>query len=105
LILFVLSAAFSGLAGGMKAILLQFATLADVHWTTSADPILMVLVGGTGTFFGPLVGAAVIVTMQDYLADLGDWVQVIQGLIFVFVVLVFRAGIVGAIAHKWRLPL
>lgn len=94
---FVLSAALSGLAGGTKAIVFQLASLTDVHWAMSGEVILMTLVGGLGTIFGPVVGAAVIVTMQNYLAELGSWVSLIQGAIFVVCVLLFRRGIVGEI--------
>jgi len=102
---FVLSAALSGLAGGTKAILFQLASLTDVHWGMSGEVVLMTLVGGMGTIFGPVVGAAVIVTMQNYLAELGSWVTVVQGVIFVICVLVFRRGIVGEIGHWLKKPL
>ncbi|WP_424461564.1 branched-chain amino acid ABC transporter permease [Ottowia sp.] len=94
---FVLSAALSGLAGGTKALVFQLASLTDVHWGMSGEVILMTLVGGLGTIFGPVVGAAVIVTMQNYLAELGSWVSLVQGAIFVVCVLLFRRGIVGEI--------
>jgi len=96
---YVLSATLAGLAGGTKAILFQLASLTDVHWGMSGEVVLMVLVGGMGTIFGPVVGAAVIVTMQNYLAELGSWVTVVQGVIFVACVLLFRRGIVGEIAN------
>lgn len=96
---FVLSAALSGLAGGTKAILFQLASLTDVHWSMSGEVVLMTLVGGMGTIFGPVVGAAVVVTMQNYLAELGAWVTVVQGLIFVVCVLLFRRGIVGELGN------
>lgn len=96
---FVLSATLSGLAGGTKAILFQLASLTDVHWSMSGEVVLMTLVGGMGTIFGPVVGAAVVVTMQNYLAELGAWVTVVQGAIFVVCVLLFRRGIVGEIGH------
>lgn len=92
---FVLSAALSGLAGGTKAIVFQLASLTDVHWSMSGEVVLMTLLGGLGTIFGPVVGAAIIVTMQNYLAELGAWVTVVQGGIFVVCVLLFRRGIVG----------
>ncbi len=95
---FVLSAALSGLAGGTKAIVFQLASLTDVHWSMSGEVILMTLVGGMGTIFGPVVGAAIIVTMQNYLAEFGSWVSLVQGAIFVVCVLLFRRGIVGEIA-------
>ena len=96
---FVLSAALAGLAGGTKAIVFQLASLTDVHWSMSGEVVLMTLVGGLGTIFGPVVGAAIIVTMQNYLAELGAWVTVVQGAIFVLCVLLFRRGIVGEIGH------
>jgi len=96
---FILSAALSGAAGGTKAILFQLASLTDVHWGMSGEVVLMTLVGGLGTLFGPVVGAAVVVTMQNYLADIGSWVMVVQGVIFVVCVLLFRRGIVGEIGH------
>ena len=96
---FVLSAGLAGLAGGTKAIVFQLASLTDVHWSMSGEVVLMTLVGGLGTIFGPVVGAAVIVTMQNYLAQLGAWVTVVQGVIFVLCVLLFRRGIVGEIGH------
>ena len=96
---FVLSAALSGLAGGTKAIVFQLASLTDVHWSMSGEVVLMTLVGGLGTIFGPVLGAAVMVTMQNYLAELGAWVTVVQGAIFVLCVLLFRRGIVGEIGH------
>jgi branched-chain amino acid transport system permease protein len=102
---FVMSATLTGLAGSVKAIVFQLASLSDVHWTMSGEVVLMTLVGGLGTVFGPALGAAVIVTMQNYLAHLGAWVTVVQGVIFVICVLAFRRGIVGEIAHKLRKPL
>ena len=105
LIAFVLSATLAGLAGATKAIVFQLASLTDVHWTQSGEVVLMTLVGGLGTVFGPVVGAAVIVAMQNYLAELGQWVTVIQGGIFVACVLLFRRGIVGEIAHFFRIRL
>jgi branched-chain amino acid transport system permease protein len=102
---FVMSATLTGLAGSVKAIVFQLASLSDVHWTMSGEVVLMTLVGGLGTVFGPALGAAVIVTMQTYLAHLGAWVTVVQGVIFVICVLAFRRGIVGEIAHKLRKPL
>jgi branched-chain amino acid transport system permease protein len=98
---FVLSAALSGVAGALKAIALGLATLSDVDWSTSGDVVLMVLLGGLGTLFGPVVGAALIVTMDDYLAGLGIPVPVVIGLIFIAVILVFRRGIVGEFL-AWR---
>jgi len=102
---FVLSAALAGLAGGTKAIVFQLASLTDVHWSMSGEVVLMTLVGGMGTLFGPVVGAAVLVTMQNYLAEIGSWVTVVQGAIFVVCVLLFRRGIVGEIGHWLKKPL
>ena len=102
---FVLSAALAGLAGATKAIVFQLASLTDVHWSMSGEVVLMTLIGGMGTVFGPIIGATVIVTMQNYLATFGAWVTIIQGVIFVITVLLFREGIVGVI-QKWiRKPL
>jgi branched-chain amino acid transport system permease protein len=96
LVAFVLSATLAGLAGSLKALALGFATLSDVQQATSGEVILMTLLGGTGTFFGPVLGAAIIVTLQHYLSDLvGGWVTAIIGAIFVVCVLSFRRGIVG----------
>ena len=102
---FVLSAALAGLAGGTKAIVFQLASLTDVHWSMSGEVVLMTLIGGLGTVFGPIVGAAVIVTMQNYLATFGAWVTIIQGIIFVITVMLFREGIVGVIAKWIKKPL
>ena len=96
LLAFVLSAALAGLAGSLKALVLSFVTLSDVLQANSGEVILMTLVGGTGTFFGPVAGAGVIVTLQEYLSDyFGGWVSVIIGGIFIACVLTFRRGIVG----------
>jgi branched-chain amino acid transport system permease protein len=95
LIAFVLSAALAGLAGATKALVFQLASLTDVTWQMSGEVVLMTLVGGLGTVFGPIVGAGIILAMQTYLASFGEWVLVIQGLIFVVTVLLFRRGIVG----------
>jgi branched-chain amino acid transport system permease protein len=105
LLAFVLSAALAGLAGGTKALVFQLASLTDVHWTMSGEVVLMTLVGGLGTVFGPVVGALVIVAMANYLAQLGAWVAVVQGAIFVVCVLVFRRGIVGELGHRLKEPL
>ncbi|MGQ3036320.1 MAG: branched-chain amino acid ABC transporter permease [Neoaquamicrobium sediminum] len=101
----VLSATLAGLAGATKAIVFQLASLTDVYWTMSGEVVLMTLLGGMGTVFGPIVGAAVIVTMQNYLATFGAWVTIIQGLIFVVSVMLFREGIVGVISKWTRKPL
>jgi branched-chain amino acid transport system permease protein len=95
LIAFALSAALAGLAGATKAIVFQLASLTDVTWQMSGEVVLMTLVGGMGTVFGPIAGAAIIVAMQNYLSGFGEWVLVIQGVIFVITVLLFRRGIVG----------
>ncbi len=105
LVAFVLSAALAGLAGATKALVFQLASLTDVHWTMSGEVVLMTLVGGLGTVFGPVVGAFVIVAMQNYLAGFGQWVTVIQGVIFVICVLLFRRGVIGEIAHALRIRL
>ena len=95
LLAFVLSATLSGLAGATKAIVFQLASLTDVHWTMSGEVVLMVLLGGMGTIFGPVVGAFVIIALESYLAPYGQWVTVVTGTIFVVCVLAFRRGIVG----------
>jgi branched-chain amino acid transport system permease protein len=105
LVAFVLSAALTGLAGATKAIVLQLASLTDVNWPMSGEVVLMTLVGGLGTIFGPVIGAFVILTMQYKLAPVGEWVLVIQGTIFVACVLLFRRGIVGEIAARLRIRL
>ena len=101
LLAFVLSAALSGLAGSVKAIVFQLASLTDVHWTMSGEVVLMTLLGGMGTIFGPVVGAFAIVGLESYLAPLGQWVTVITGSIFVVCVLAFRRGIVGELGAWW----
>jgi len=98
LVVFILSASLSGLAGSLKSLVFQLASLTDVEWTMSGWVVLMTLVGGLGTVLGPVVGAFFLVAMQHYLAQLGSWVTVVQGIIFVVCVLVFRRGIVGTIA-------
>ncbi len=97
LVAFVLSAGLAGLAGSTKAIVFQLASLTDVHWAMSGEVVLMTLVGGIGTVLGPVVGAAIIVAMQNYLASMGEWVLVVQGVVFVVIVMAFRKGIVGEI--------
>jgi branched-chain amino acid transport system permease protein len=97
LLAFVLSAALSGLAGSTKAIVFELASLADVHWSMSGVVVLMTLVGGIGTMAGPAVGAIFIVTMDHYLAGFGEWVQVVQGVVFMTTVMAFRRGIVGEV--------
>ena len=99
---FVLSASLAGLAGSLKALVLGFATLSDVSQTTSGEVILMTLLGGSGTFLGPVIGANVVVTLQEYLSDIvGAWVSVIIGAIFVVCVMIFRRGFVGEIERRF----
>ncbi|MWB77534.1 branched-chain amino acid ABC transporter permease [Pseudooceanicola sp. 216_PA32_1] len=99
---FVLSAAFSGLAGSLKAISLQLATLTDVGWQISGEVILMTLVGGVGTIFGPVIGAVVVVGLEQMLLGFDDWIPVIYGSVFVLCVLFFRKGILGQIQHVFQ---
>ncbi|MGH8751247.1 MAG: branched-chain amino acid ABC transporter permease [Burkholderiales bacterium] len=98
LLAFVLSAALSGLAGATKTLVFQLASLTDVHWHMSGEVVLMTLLGGLGTVFGPIAGAAIVVGLQNYAANLGEWVTVITGVIFVICVLAFRRGVVGELA-------
>ena len=105
LIAFVLSATFAGVAGSTKALVFQLASLTDVDWPMSGEVILMTLVGGLGTLFGPVVGAFFIVTLENYLTTMGQWVFVVQGVIFVVCVLLFRRGIVGELAQRLRIKL
>jgi branched-chain amino acid transport system permease protein len=98
---FILSATLAGLAGATKAIVFQLASLTDVHWTMSGEVVLMTLLGGMGTIFGPVVGAFTIIGLENYLAGFGQWVTVITGVIFVICVLAFRRGIVGELAAWW----
>src|SRR5438034_3359251 len=101
LLAFILSATLAGLAGATKAIVFQLASLTDVHWTMSGEVVLMTLLGGMGTIFGPVVGAFVITGLENYLARYGEWVTVITGFIFIVCVLAFRRGIVGELAAWW----
>ena len=105
LLAFVLSATLAGLAGATKALVFQLASLTDVHWTMSGEVVLMTLLGGLGTVFGPVVGAFIIITMENYLSGLGQWVTIIQGSIFVACVLAFRRGIIGEVGHWLKKPL
>ena len=105
LVAFILSAALAGLAGSLKALVFQLASLTDVHWNMSGEVVLMTLVGGLGTVFGPVTGAFLIVAMENYFSAFGQWVLVIQGVIFVACVLLFRRGIVGELAHALRIKL
>jgi len=102
LLAFVLSATIAGLAGSLKVLVFQLASLVDVSWSLSGEVILMTLVGGIGTVFGPIVGATVILTMQNYLTGVQQWVPVIQGSIFIVVVLLFQRGIAGEITEWLR---
>jgi branched-chain amino acid transport system permease protein len=102
LLAFVLSTGLAGLAGSLKTLVLGFATLSDAHWSLSGEVVLMTLLGGLATFAGPVIGAFVIIGLQNFLADrVGSWVTVIIGAIFVVCVLAFRKGIVGELL-AWR---
>ncbi len=105
LLAYLLSATLAGLAGATKALVFQLASLTDVHWSMSGEVVLMTLLGGLGTVFGPVVGALVIITMENYLSQLGAWVTVVQGAIFVVCVLTFRRGIVGELGNWLKKPL
>ncbi|WP_096703000.1 branched-chain amino acid ABC transporter permease [Magnetospirillum sp. 15-1] len=98
LIAFVLSSAFAGLAGSLKSLVFQLASLADVSWHMSGEVVLMTLMGGVGTVLGPMVGAFLVVAIQDFFAGIGSWVIIIQGVIFVVCVLLFRSGMIGVLA-------
>jgi branched-chain amino acid transport system permease protein len=102
LISFVISAALSGLAGSMKSLVFQLATLTDVHWHMSGEVVLMTLLGGMGTILGPVVGAGIVVGLQNYLANIGSWRTIATGFIFVICVLAFRRGVVGEIAAHFK---
>ncbi|WP_192257845.1 branched-chain amino acid ABC transporter permease [Mesorhizobium silamurunense] len=101
---FVMSAALAGLAGALKAIVFQFATLTDVTWQMSGEVILMTLLGGIGTMVGPVVGAGLVVGLENTLATSGFPVTIATGLIFMICVLIFRRGIVGEIYARWLSP-
>jgi branched-chain amino acid transport system permease protein len=105
LLAFVLSATFAGIAGATKALVFQLASLTDVDWPMSGEVILMTLVGGLGTLFGPVAGAFFMVTLENYLTTIGQWVFVVQGVIFVVCVLLFRRGFIGELAHALRIKL
>ena len=105
LLAFVLSAALSGLAGATKDIVFQLASLTDVHWTMSGEVVLMTLLGGLGTVFGPVVGAFVMIGLEHYLTQIGAWLTIVQGAIFVVCVLTFRRGVVGELSRILRKPL
>jgi branched-chain amino acid transport system permease protein len=99
LLAYVLSASLAGLAGATKNVVFQLASLTDVHWSMSGEVVLMTLVGGLGTIFGPVLGAVILISMENYLARLGDWLTIAQGTIFVVCVLTFRRGAVGELGH------
>jgi branched-chain amino acid transport system permease protein len=105
LLAFVLSATLAGMAGATKVLVFQLASLTDVHWSMSGEVVLMTLLGGLGTVFGPVVGAFIIITMENYLSGLGQWVTIIQGSIFVACVLAFRRGIIGELGYWLKKPL
>jgi branched-chain amino acid transport system permease protein len=105
LIAFVLSTFLAGIAGGTKALVFGIATLTDVHYSMSGEVVLMTLLGGLGTIFGPVMGALVVTAMENYLAQFGAWVTVTQGVIFMLCVLAFRRGIVGELGGKLKLAL
>jgi branched-chain amino acid transport system permease protein len=105
LLAFAISAGIAGIAGGTKALVFGIATLTDVNWPMSGEVVLITLLGGLGTVFGPVVGAAVIVTLENYLAEMGAWVTVVQGAIFVACVLAFRRGVVGEIGQALKVRL
>jgi branched-chain amino acid transport system permease protein len=105
LVAFVLSATFAGVAGATKSLVFQLASLTDVDWPMSGEVILMTLVGGLGTLFGPVAGAFFMVTLENYLTQIGQWVFVVQGVIFVVCVLLFRRGMVGELAKVLRVKL
>jgi branched-chain amino acid transport system permease protein len=104
-IIFILAAALAGVAGSTKAMVMGIETLSDVGASTSGLVVLMVLLGGIGTIFGPVVGALIVVGMQFYLSQFGAWVVVIQGGIFMACVLVFRRGVIGELAYRLKTPL
>jgi branched-chain amino acid transport system permease protein len=105
LLAYLLSATLAGLAGATKALVFQLASLTDVHWSMSGEVVLMTLLGGLGTVFGPVVGAFIIITMENYLSQIGAWVTVVQGAIFVICVLLFRRGVVGELGNWLKKPL
>jgi len=102
LLAFVLSATLAGLAGATKSLVFELASLTDAHWTMSGEVVLMTLLGGLGTVFGPVVGALIIVAMENYLAQIGSWVTVTQGVIFVICVLTFRRGVIGELGRSLK---
>ncbi len=104
-IAFTLSAGLAGLAGSLKCLVLQLASLSDVHWHTSGEVVLITILGGIGTLWGPVAGAAIVVNLNNYLANFGGWSTIIMGVIFVVCVLAFRRGVVGEIAHRMKIKL
>ena len=102
LVAFTLSAGLAGLGGGLKSLVLQLASLSDVFWHTSGEAVLMTILGGIGTLWGPIIGAAIVVNLQNYLANLGGWSTIITGAIFVVCVLAFRRGVVGEIIALYQ---
>jgi branched-chain amino acid transport system permease protein len=105
LLAYMLSGTLAGLAGSTKALVFQLASLTDVHWSMSGEVVLMTLLGGLGTVFGPVVGAFIIITMENYLAQLGAWVSISQGIIFVVCVMTFRRGVIGELGNFLKKPL
>jgi branched-chain amino acid transport system permease protein len=105
LMAFTISAGLAGLGGGLKSLVLQLASLGDVFWHTSGEAVLMTILGGIGTLWGPILGAAIIINLQNYLANLGGWSTIATGAIFVVCVLAFRRGIVGEISHRLNIRL
>src|SRR6266436_1234015 len=102
---YMLSASLAGPAGAITVLVFELASLTDVHWTMSGEVVLMVLLGGLGTVFGPVVGALIIISMENYLAQIGSWVTVVQGVIFVICVLTFRRGVIGELGRLIKRPL
>jgi branched-chain amino acid transport system permease protein len=105
LLAFVLSAGLAGIAGATKSQVFGIATLTDVHWSMSGEVVLITLIGGIGTIFGPAIGALLFGALETYLAPFGDWVTVTQGAIFVACVLAFRRGLIGELGSRFRLAL
>jgi len=105
LIAFVLSATLAGTAGATKALVFQLASLTDVHWTMSGEVVLMTLLGGMGTVFGPVVGAFLVISLEHYLAQIGSWLTIVQGTIFIVCVLTFRRGVIGELGRLLKKPL
>ncbi|OXT01728.1 branched-chain amino acid ABC transporter permease [Notoacmeibacter marinus] len=102
LLAFVLSAALAGLAGSTKVMIFQLASLTDVQWQMSGEVVLMAVLGGIGTMLGPILGATIIITLQNELAQIGSLTTIVQGAVFVVCVLLFRRGIVGELSHRWN---